>query len=481
MIEVRRVAGLVLLLALVGVRPAAAGDTAPAAAGEIHVSIAPTELRLGQDTEAEVVAELPAGIERVIFLAAHGRIADAEVDGRRAVARYRPPDDFLPRVEVIAALVFVAGEPRWGFAALPLIGQGAAVIKTRPFAEAEIHIGEQVYGPVKADRRGRAEIEIEVPPGTSVGIDGEGNEVDLQVPAAARVAVFAARPEISMAQAAPVELLVVVVGKDGGPADDDAPVLNADRGSIEGVRAAGPGIFIASYVPPGGGTGVVQIEAGVADEESPPSIAEIVLVPGGGSQQPDGVGTGGDETPGAAAPQEPLPWLTAALKAGFAWNLGSLQGFDVMVDATVKLPLWREQFRVGLEVGFSRMSSEAEVQAGDLAGSTLDSTTWFVPLAGTIAFAQPLTHGLKLVLSAQGALVLLDNRVDLVGGGASAAEQHELAYGPGAGGALALEWSLGPGAALFEARSSRCTATRPSSSSTLATGLRSCRKTRLLG
>ena len=122
------------------------------------------------------------------------------------------------------------------------------------------------------------------------------------------------------------------------------------------------------------------------------------------------------------------------------------------VDATVKLPLWRDQLRLGVEIGFSRFGSDAEVSTGALTGAGLDSATWIVPLSGVLAFAQPIGDRLKLVLSGQGAAVLVDNTVALSGGGAEAEEQRERSWGPGAGGALALEWHLGPGAALFEAR-----------------------------
>ena len=160
-------------------------DPAPSTGGDVAIEVEEAVLVLGKDTEAVVSFELPKGTREVALFAQHGRvdrIAMAE-DGRRVEARYTPPTQFIPRVDVIAARVETGDGVSWGYATTHLIGQGMAEIKTSPKALATIDIGDRSFGPVRADRKGKAKIRVQVPPGISEGTDGEGRKVDLHLPA----------------------------------------------------------------------------------------------------------------------------------------------------------------------------------------------------------------------------------------------------------------------------------------------------------
>ncbi|MBW2278384.1 MAG: hypothetical protein JRF63_12895, partial [Deltaproteobacteria bacterium] len=403
----------------------------PARGGAFPIGVEPDVLVLGSDGEASVEIRVTPDSGPVKVFAVLGSVTEPE-EAEPGVYRvsYSPPEQFLPQLDFVAATALVGGELVWAYAAVPLVGQGEAEIKTRKYANAVIHIRDKLYGPVKANRKGKAKIQVQVPPGTFFGYDGEGHEVDLHVPSTARTAIFSAVTEVDMNDPRSVPLFGVAVGPDGGLCEECVELeIWASSGSVENLEFLGDGAFTASYVAPDGGMGTAEIGAGLKGDTHPTAIVEIDIKPETAEVAPHP-----PPPPPPPLPPAEVPWISSALKVGFAWNFGSLRSFDASLDAGVRLPAIDGRLGLGLELGFSIAASNATSSGSTDQEFELDSITWVVPLAGSVWFRQPLTDALALLITAQGAGVLVDNSLQRNGG----SEEHERGYHPGAGGALAL-------------------------------------------
>jgi hypothetical protein len=444
------VAAVVALQALPARAQEPAGAELPALArgGEVDVRAVPNRLTLGEGGEARVAVALPKGALRVKMKAAIGTIRGVKVGkGGEATGTYTPPDSFVPRVDFVVALVETRDGPKAGFAAIQLTGQGEAVLKTRPKAQARIRIGDREYGPVQADKRGEARIQIRVPPGTTIGY-GEGNApIDLGVPAVPRVAVIPMRAKVRTGAGSAVQIFVVATQPDGGPDAAAVVSLSVDRGEISAPRAIGGGAFVAAYTPPAEGDGKATITAAVEGEESPAATAVLTLVPGKGAEEI------GLEQRGGADGRPPIARrLDAALKGGFASNFGAINTFHVGIDFAYELLVHAVGLRLGGDVGFS--ASEAEESEAVGAGTTTRATAslWIVPITGHLGCRFPFASVWSWSLRAEFGAAMMDNEIRMRTGDAAEVAVHERDWLPALGGAAELARALGPGAILAEAR-----------------------------
>jgi hypothetical protein len=443
-----------LLLVVLAVGPARAQEgplSLPAAArgGEVEVRLRPGALLLGEDAEARVEIRVPTdeGVKSVTVLAQHGGISEVQVtDAARgiATARYEPPEAFLPRVDVVAAFARTDDGLIWGYSAVQLVGQGQAVIRTAPLADAIIRIGGRTYGPVKSSRKGTATIQIRVPPGTVSGTDGEGGEVSLGVPATERTAIFCEKKELA-ADEHGAEVLAVVFGADGAIDDETVPVLGADRGEVGAPRRVGPGMFVARWSPAQPGQGEVLLEASVPGEERPSAKSRIELTSGEGP----GEVARAPEPPDGDAPVAPPPWMDAALKVGFVWNPGVLRTFDVAVDLGVRMPDPAGGLSLGAELAFSRSSQDGSAPVA-LGSARVASVMWLVPISGVITYRFRLGRRWALPIHAQAGAMLVDNELTTEPPDLPAITDHERGYLFAVGGGLAAELLLGKGAVILE-------------------------------
>ncbi len=410
--------------------------------GELDVRLTPFTLLLGQRSEADVLINLPERKGRIKLFAQHGRVRGVKIVSEdKATAVYIPPEQYIPRVDVIAAMIETDDGPVWGYAAVQLIGLGEAVIKTRPHAEATIRIGGKEFGPVKAGKKGEARIQVEVPPGTMKGVDGEGGDVDLHLPQVPRTAVFVETKKIGMDDPPNVALFAVVVGEDGGMDEDAAIEILCDIGEVTGVESMGGGAFRAIYHPPQDGEGKVEVRVSVEGSDLPPAVMELVLLPRT-KTKPDEEKV---ETPPDVPPE--IPWLSMALKGGLAWNFGSMRSFDLGADFGVKLPIGNHRMGVGLQVGFSRSSASSSVGSGASPSADMESKTWIVPFGGMLFYRFGLGTRWSLLAAIHGAAVMVDNTLDIAG---SDTDSHERGFLFGLGGSVALEFGIGPGAVFME-------------------------------
>jgi len=455
--RVARIAVVAVVAAVASpARPVRAEETAqtalpaPARGGEVDVRVEPDRLTLGEDAEARVVVALPKGALRVRMKAAAGKVRGVKVEkGGTATGTYAPPESFVPRIDVVVALVETRDGTKVGFAAIQLTGQGEAVLKTRPRAQARIKIGDREYGPVVADKRGEARIRILVPPGTTVGLDERSVAVDLGVPATPRTAVFPSLTKVGLGAPTAVPVYVVATGIDGAPDAAAVVSLSVDRGQISAPRAIGGGAYAAVYTPPDQGAGPAVISVVVEGENLPAATAEIQLL----------AGAAPIETPGTAAQRDAPPEqpelahrLDAALKFGFASNLGAVNTFDLGVDLAYELRVRAVGMRLGGDVGFSKSAADGSDTAGGDTSVAATTALWLVPITGTLGCRLALATAWSLSGRVEAGAAMLDNEIRMRPAGERASTVHEREWLPAVGGAIELGRNLGPGAIVVEVR-----------------------------
>ena len=239
----------------------------------VAVLVEPSPLHLGKDARAKVRVE---AAEAPTLSASAGRIENVRAAGAGSwAADYFPPDDELPQVAILTAVV--QGEVAW--TAIPLWGQGDAVVKTRPRGSIRVEIAGRTFGPVVADASGQAQVPVEVPPGVREAHHGK-RIIPLNVPPSRTVHLAlgdTARPA-DRPQTVPVFAVAVTGG--GQPRTGAALKLRTNRGTLSPARERAPGLYEASLSLPPGPPGKVSVTAVL--EGDPRFVAEASLLLRGG-------------------------------------------------------------------------------------------------------------------------------------------------------------------------------------------------------
>ncbi len=195
--------------------------------------------------------------------------------------RYHPPANRFPQVALL--VVELASGPRRLLASARISLEGATVVpfRTNPGAAVTLRVAKRVFGPVVADREGRAEVPVEVPPGARTGLAravdqnaaARETEVDLQLPAFPRIAVVAP-PRLEAGSFA--EVAVFAVEPDGTPCPASSLDIIASDALVHGMGAgpAGEARFLleAPRIIRSGPLALTATAAG-----SPPAQADVRL------------------------------------------------------------------------------------------------------------------------------------------------------------------------------------------------------------
>jgi hypothetical protein len=100
--------------------------------------------------------------------------------------RWVPPDIRYPLLAVVAFWVDTPeGPPEVTTVHLPLLGRTNLQVKTARGADVVVRIGEARFGPVRANRKGKAQVPVEVPPGVKearVLATSRGRQTDRAAP-----------------------------------------------------------------------------------------------------------------------------------------------------------------------------------------------------------------------------------------------------------------------------------------------------------
>ncbi len=232
---------------------------------------APGRLLIGGSAEAWVSVARRAGPppRLVASVGALGPLGDAP--GGRLRARYTPPDTRMPQVAIVAALDDAGAVVDW--IALPLDGRPRVDTRTKPNARVSVRVAGVEFGPVQADRQGRATLTVIAPPGvadsTTVAADRLGNRTE------APLGLGAPPPNRLLALCAPARVTVLSVDAAGRPRA--APIVAAAAAGVLGpLVERAPGRYEAEFrLPPGGDP--IAITARADDDAA--SRASCAVVP----------------------------------------------------------------------------------------------------------------------------------------------------------------------------------------------------------
>jgi hypothetical protein len=242
---------------------------------------------LGQSKGAVILAWVESSTgsivqDAVIHLHVNtGKLSKVEKSGPgRVKASYSPPAEFFPQLAVIAAVARTGAGTVHGWTVLPLWGSGKADVYSRPYASVKVTIGEDVFGPVKADKNGYVSIPVIVPPGIRQAMAGK-RKIDLKVPDICRVSAIADQQKLVAGSGFPARMRIYVVDGSGQPAREASVGLETKRGSVSRAEKVAEGVYSAEYRPPArvaGGRAVVTVF--LQGDEASRDQVEFHIVPG---------------------------------------------------------------------------------------------------------------------------------------------------------------------------------------------------------
>lgn len=239
-------AATVLAICVVGA-PADVGaqpilDEAPV--GDLEMR-GPSKIVLGSDDSAQISLRDPGDVPLRFYVNVGSLSEPASADGELLLT-YTPPTTGFPQVAVVVAATDDQSVFDW--IQIPLHGQPSIAIETEPRATAIVRVGDDEFGPVKTDRKGRARIALEVPPGVDevliVTEDKHGNSREtvraLGVPEVNRLVAVCPRGGD--------ELLLFAVDNRGEPLDDASFALDVAIGALETPQPRARGVYAARFV-----------------------------------------------------------------------------------------------------------------------------------------------------------------------------------------------------------------------------------------
>ncbi|SES89476.1 hypothetical protein [Stigmatella erecta] len=336
-----------------------------AAAAAPEVRFSPTRVVLGEDRLVEVEVRVPPEAGPVQAVASTGTFAEpVAAGGPVRTFRWTPPDIRYP---LAAYLVFWVdtpqGPPEATAIRVPLVGRTTLPITTDRGASVEIEIAGQRFGPVQADRRGRARIPVEVPPGerearvlATRGTLQKTRTVPLEVPPH--------RPLVALLSPQPMPPeggWLVVAGEDTG--DASTLVLKPLGARVEPAAPAGAYPLYRVTPLPGAQSVSVDIrrrkakdqaraEAAIGQPPPPPEPPPLPPEPPPPEPPP--------EPP--PAPPSPRKGVALHLLAGGFFAGGANQGPLVALGLSYPLPFWDQRLSLELEAGVRRARLSLDIQ-----------------------------------------------------------------------------------------------------------------------
>jgi hypothetical protein len=337
-----------LLSALVVALPGIAAAAAP------EVRAARERVVLGQDTTVELEVQVPPGSGPVRAAASSGSFAQPVVEeGPLRKFQWTPPDVRYPLTAVLIFWVDAPEKPpEVAVVRLPLLGRTTLPVTTDPNAQVVIEIGDSQFGPVKADRRGKVQVPIEVPPGVKearvLATRGE-----LQTQRQIKLDVPNHRPLVAALTPDPLPRSggwLVVAGEEGLSAESLA--LTAEGALAEPQ----PGTPPRYRVSPKEGAQAVSVEVRRRDgKDTARAQAALPII----VEPPPPVVV----APPVAAPAAPTPpRLALHLLAGGFFAGGANLGPAVALGASYTLSPWQGRLAAELEVGLRRAALDAQIE-----------------------------------------------------------------------------------------------------------------------
>ncbi len=295
-----------------------AGAPAPAAdppSSRGLVIQAPPQMVLGEQEKVQVELKLSGPLTpgtQIQTRASVGQIADLAAGGRSHVGVYQPPSTLFPQVAILAAAAKIDGKTVVTFYPLPLFGVGDLPVQGKKGQALTAKVGPLTFGPVKADRHGRATIRIRVPPGYDSAL-ANGKRVELGEAPFKRILAIALDEQVAADGASTTGIQALVVDKYGKPDPLARVFARVDRGKVTPVSPIGPGLYSTTYTSPAEvGNGADKVMIGVVGVEISRDTVTLKLVRGAARKVNAWVDPAAYEV--GSAP--PMVWVSVADAAG---------------------------------------------------------------------------------------------------------------------------------------------------------------------
>lgn len=231
---------------------------------QVSVRVDPTQLVLGQDSQASVSVDLVGGAEGVrtgadlLFTVNSGQLGvPAPLGGGSYAALYTPPAAKAPHLALIGVADRREPARTYGHLAIPLAVKSAVPVKVGKGCKVMLTVAGREYGPETADAKGKATVAVVVPPGVT-----EAKQTVLECASAGESTLALPSNETTRLQFLPVHggmpaddrlevpVRVFVVTEKGEPDGSANLVLEPSHGTIQGLRHEGGGVYAATYSPP---------------------------------------------------------------------------------------------------------------------------------------------------------------------------------------------------------------------------------------
>ena len=261
---------------------------------QVSVAIDPTSLVLGRDAQANLSVTLKGGAQasregaRLAFSSNSGEIKNLIPmgDGRYA-ALYVPPAKGGPHAALIGVVDRRSPGRTYGHLAVPMTTRMSLDTKSGPGCKVMLIAGGREFGPVPADAKGRAKVEVVVTPGLESVVQrsldcAAAGETSLPLPAveAPRVQLLPVHGGLPGDSRIGVPVRAFVVTPAGEPDPGASLSLTASAGALSPPQHEGGGVYLSTYTPAAvGAVTPLTIEARLAGDEKRVATVRSQLVP----------------------------------------------------------------------------------------------------------------------------------------------------------------------------------------------------------
>lgn len=282
--------------------------------------------------------------------------------------RYELPSEKYPGV----ALIAVQGAAARQFASLrmELMGYPTVDIRSEPSVSVMVQAESARFGPVLTDQRGRARLEIAVPPGvselTTIATDPRGNvregTLALEPPPFSRLLAVCAPRESAV--------YVLAVNERGEPSRRAEFSVQAEDASTSRATALGPGLFRVE-VRPEPGTDELEVHTRLGEEDRECALPGAPPLP---------------VAEAAVEPEQKRIPLLFGVQLGASSNLAKVAGPWGALQLALPLGGLETGWRLEAQAGYTRSEARLESKSGEPLSLTLDT----VPVAGSVRYALAL-------------------------------------------------------------------------------------------
>lgn len=318
--------------------------SAGAFAEEPQISFQPPFVLLGSGATVSVAVRLPRSDARLGSAVNAGTLQ--ALDGPDAFERHflwTPPGTRSPMTALLVFWIEERGSPpEVSLARIPLVGRTNLEIHTEPSAQVRVEVAGASFGPAQADKRGRAEVPIDVPPGiqtVQVVAQAHGRlrtrNSPLDVPKSSTLAIaFSPQP---LVRGEPGWLIVA------RPEAWDPAQLEVDlSGGRLGVPSYAAGRTLFPVVPDKPATELTAKASLRSDRIDRAEVTAAI-------------------SPSVGEAPSRIARFSASASAGGFYAGGSNAGAALAVDGSYSLPAADGRFTLELELGFRNASLSAPV------------------------------------------------------------------------------------------------------------------------